>query len=39
VEKVPAGIYQGHAILVQVSAYAPEDEEPEMKLDTTQREP
>ena len=29
------GVYQGHEVLVQVLAYAPEDEEPGMKVDTT----
>lgn len=33
------GVYQGHEVFIQVLAYAPEDEEPGMKLDTTQREP
>ena len=28
------GVYQGHEVFVQVLAYAPEDEEPGMKLDT-----
>ena len=28
------GIYQGHEVFLQVLAYAPEDEEPGMKLDT-----
>ena len=31
------GVYQGHEIFVQVLAYAPDDEEPGMKLDTTRR--
>ena len=29
------GVYQGHEVFIQVLAYAPEDEEPGMKLDTT----
>ena len=33
------GIYQGHEVFIQVLAYAPEDEEPGMKLDTTRQEP
>ena len=28
------GVYQGHEVFVQVLAYAPDDEEPGMKLDT-----
>lgn len=28
------GLYQGHEVLVQVLAYAPEDEEPAAKLQT-----
>ena len=32
------GVYQRHEVLVQVLAYAPEDEEPGTKLDTTQTE-
>ena len=31
------GVYQGHEVFIQVLAYAPEDEEPGMKLDTTRR--
>ena len=31
------GLYQGHEVYVQVLAYAPEDEEPGMKLDTSPR--
>jgi hypothetical protein len=31
------GVYQGHEVFVQVLAYAPEDEEPGMKLDTRRR--
>ncbi len=33
------GVYQGHEVFVQVLAYAPEDEEPGMKLDTTRGNP
>ncbi len=33
------GIYQGHEVFLQILAYAPEDEEPGMKLDTTRRNP
>ena len=29
------GVYQGHEVYVQVLAYAPEDEEPGMKVDAT----
>ncbi len=29
------GVYQGHEVFIQVPAYAPEEEEPGMKLDTT----
>jgi hypothetical protein len=31
---VVEGVYQGHRVFLQVLAYAPEDEEPGMKLDT-----
>ena len=31
------GVYQGHDVFIQVLAYAPDDEEPGMKLDTTRR--
>ncbi len=31
------GVYQGHEVFIQVLAYAPEGEEPGMKLDTTRR--
>jgi hypothetical protein len=31
------GVYQGHEVFIQVLAYAPEDEEPGMKLDTRKR--
>lgn len=33
------GTYQGHEVFLQILAYAPEDEEPGMKLDTTRRNP
>jgi hypothetical protein len=33
------GVYQGHEVFVQVLAYAPEDEEPGMKLDTRPHKP
>ena len=29
------GVYQGHEVFVRVLAYAPEDEEPGMRLDTS----
>jgi hypothetical protein len=32
------GVYQGHEVLVQVLAYAPEDEGPGMKVDTRQHD-
>ena len=32
-------VYHGHEVFIQVLAYAPEDEEPGMKLNTTRREP
>ena len=31
------GLYRGHEVFVRILAYAPEDEEPGMKLDTTRR--
>jgi hypothetical protein len=33
------GVYQGHEVYVQILAYAPEDEEPGMKLHTGRRDP
>ena len=33
------GVYQGRELFLQVLAYAPEDEEPSMKLNTTRRCP
>ncbi len=33
------GVYRGHEAFVQILAYAPEDEEPGMKLNTTGRRP
>jgi len=33
------GVYQGHEVFLRVLAYAPEDDEPGMKLDTTGRRP
>jgi hypothetical protein len=35
---VVEGVYQGRQVFLQVLAYAPEDEEPGMKLDTTRPE-
>ena len=32
------GLYQGHQVFVRVLAYAPDDEEPGMKVDTTARD-
>jgi hypothetical protein len=32
------GLYQGHEVFIQVLAYAPDDEEPGMKLDTMRRD-
>jgi hypothetical protein len=31
------GVYRGHDVFVQVLAYAPDDEEPGMKLDVSPR--
>ena len=33
------GVYEGHEVFVQVLAYAPDDEEPGMKLDTRPHKP
>ena len=33
------GVYQGRGVFLQVLAYAPDDEEPSMKLNTTRRSP
>ncbi|MGA2501883.1 MAG: hypothetical protein ABSH20_29425 [Tepidisphaeraceae bacterium] len=33
-----AGVYHGDDVFVQVLAYAPDDEEPGMKLDVSQRQ-
>ena len=33
------GDFQGRGVFLQVLAYAPDDEEPSMKLDTTRRSP
>jgi hypothetical protein len=33
------GLYQGHEVYLQVLAYAPEDEEPGMKLETSRHDP